>query len=84
MNRLEECSKIMIEKEINQWEIGWESLPKYIGHKIYNNKTNEIAIVNWDNGYPEYITENNERKYFCCDDFRHNKANWIYRVGEQY
>lgn len=40
---------------LTQWEIGWESLPKYIGHRIFNIDTLEIVTVVWDNGFPEMI-----------------------------
>lgn len=48
----------------SQWEIGWESLPKYIGHKIYNKETKEIVTVIWDNGFPEYIKSDSTREHF--------------------
>lgn len=66
------------------WEIGWESLPKYIGHKIFNTKTNKIATVNWDNGYPQLFDENGEEIVCRCCDFRHDNAYWIYKIGENY
>lgn len=69
---------------LTQWEIGWESLPKYIGHRIFNIDTLEIVTVAWDNGFPEMIKENGERGYFCCSDFRHDRALWIYKSNETY
>lgn len=73
-------------KEHNQisWEIGWESLPKYIGHKIYNRYTKEIAIVNWNTGYPRLICESGEEIMCRYVDFRGGNAFWIYKVGENY
>lgn len=57
MESLEDYSKRMVQ-EFNQtsWLIGWESLPKYIGHKIFNTSTKETVTVMWDNGYPESLS----------------------------
>ena len=73
-------------KEHNQfsWEIEWESLPKYIGHKIYNLNTKEIAIVNWDTGFPRLLNENGKEIKCNCSDFRGENAVWQYKVGEKY
>lgn len=85
MGDLEKYVDMMVRvHELTQWEIGWESLPKYICHKIFNTDTLEIVTVVWDKGYPEMIKEDGERDYFCCSDFRHDKALWIYKVNEQY
>lgn len=69
---------------LTQWEIGWESLPKYIGHKIFNINTFETVTVVWDKGYLEMLKENGKRDHFCCSDFRHDRALWIYKSNEQY
>lgn len=69
---------------LTKWEVGWESLPKYIGHKIFNTETSESVLVVWDKGYPEMMKENGKRDFFHCHDFRHDKALWIYKVGEHY
>lgn len=75
-------------KEYNKfsWEIGWESLPKYIGHKIYNRNTKQIVTVQWDEGdyYPKFINENGEEIDYYSYEFRHDRAFWIYKVGEDY
>lgn len=73
-------------KEHNQysWEIGWESLPKYIGHKIYNCKTKEIVIVNWDTGFPRLLNESGKEIKCSYNDFRGGNAVWQYKVGEKY
>lgn len=85
MNELEKYVDMMVSVYgLVQWEIGWESLPKYIGHKIFNVNTLETVTVVWEKGYPEMIKENGEQKYFCCSDFRHDKALWIYRADEHY
>lgn len=65
------------------WEIGWESLPKYIGHKIYNVNTKQVAIVNWDEG-PRLFDLSGKEVMCCCADFRGGNAFWIYKVGEIY
>ncbi len=67
-----------------RWKIGWESLQKYIGHKIYNVKTKQTATVNWDDGYPHLL--NNEGNEISChaSEFMHGEGNWIYSVGEVY
>ena len=73
-------------KEHNQfsWEIGWESLSKYIGHKIHNRNTKEIAIVNWDPGYPRLLDESGNEIICCRCDFRGGNEFWEYKVGEEY
>lgn len=85
MTELEKYIDFMA-KEHNQisWEIGWESLPKYIGHKIYNRYTKEIVIVNWDTGFPRLLNEKGKEIMCCCADFRGGNAFWIYKVGENY
>lgn len=66
------------------WEIGWESLPKYIGHKIYNLNTKQVAIVNWDTGFPQLLDLRGKEIVCFCADFRSGNAFWIYKVGENY
>ena len=85
MESLEDYSKRM-EQEFNEtsWLIGWESLPKYIGHKIFNTNTKEIVTVMWDNGYPESLSSDGARDYFKCCDFRHQHGYWLYKVEEEY
>lgn len=82
---LEEYSAIM--KNIHgksRWKIGWESLPKYIGHKIYNTKTKQVATVNWDNGYPHLLDKENNEVSFHASEFMHEEGCWIYSIGEVY
>lgn len=84
MTNLERYIELMT-KEYNKysWEIGWDSLPKYIGHKIYNRNTKQIVTVQWDD-YPKFINKNGKEEYFSCCEFRHGEALWIYKVGEDY
>ena len=85
METLEDYSKRM-EQKFNKtsWLIGWESLPKYIGHKIFNANTKKTVVVMWDNGCPESLDLDETRDYFHCEDFRHQNGYWLYKVGEEY
>lgn len=85
ITELERYVDLMI-KEYNQfsWEIGWESLPKYIGHKIYNLNTQQVAIVNWDIGFPRLLDLSGKEIMCCCADFRGGNAFWIYKAGGNY
>lgn len=84
MTDLERYVELMTnEYNTYSWEIGWESLPKYIGHKIYNRNTKQVATLQWDD-YPKLIKENGEEVSFSLYEFRHDKAFWIYKVGENY
>ena len=83
MNReLEEyCEYMKKVHNMFQWQIGWESLPKYIGHKIMNTNTNQVVTVNWDEWF---YYDDDKDNYFVCNDFRGREGYWIYRIGEDY
>lgn len=82
---LDEYCQMMQEHGETRWEIGWESLPKYINHKIFNRNTMEVATVTWttDMG-PCLINDAGERIPCCACDFRHGNAYWMYFIGEDY
>lgn len=75
-----------MEKEHNlfTWKIAWESLPKYKGHKIYNCRAKEIAMVNWDAGGPRLLDKEGNEIICCYFDFIDGYKLWEYKVGEIY
>lgn len=81
---LDDYCKMMSSRGQTSWEVGWESLPKYIGHKIYNRNTNTVAVVNWDEGYPRLFDKEDHKVPCCANDFRHGDGYWIYMIGENY
>ena len=80
-SKLENYIDLMHRKGYDKWCIGWESLPKYIGHKIFNMTTGVIGIVTWDTGYPGIISDEGPID-FTAGEFRHGSGSWIYMIGK--
>lgn len=83
MYELNEYIEKMKNAGYTQWKIGWESIPKYIGHKIYNTRTKKVGILEWDNG-PLIKMEDGSIDIPYCSEFRHSSGEWIYKIGEDY
>ncbi len=82
-DNLDEYCQMMRDHGQTYWQIGWESLPKYIDHKIYNTNTKKVGTVCWDKG-PMIEYDGLYTEYLHANDFRHGNGYWIYSIGENY
>lgn len=84
MTNLEDHIKSMKSKGFTKWKIGWESLPKYNGHYIFNTNTGEKVKVIFDDYPPILEFKDGKKIYPNANDFRHGNGYWIYCIGENY
>lgn len=70
---------------IREWKIGWESIYKYEGRKIYNRVSKTIGTVQSQLGnYPVFTDEYGNSIPYTADEFKHGSGSWIYIIGEEY
>lgn len=83
MDELTKYIELQVQHGEYQWKIGWQSLPKYIGHKIFNINSRTIATLIWDE-HPTLYDMNGNVVPCHASDFLHGNGYWIYKVGENY